>query len=287
MPTQTNPKNNPLSTPTEQPVLNQLGLSAKEAEIYQIMLRHGKTPASKILPETKLKRTTVYSILEDLAKKGIIEKDESGAVIEFRAKHPYALKEYLESQVSQIKTAESKLDAILPDFISFYNSAQNRPGVKFYEGTEGIKKVLADTLKDNPQKEIFTFSDVAGYSQYLKEWNQSYYSKERLKHNIFERVIIPNHSQALEYMKDYKGNEVTDIVFIDNNLFPFSTEINLYNGKVSFVTFSEKEHMGVIVQSEEIFRTLKSVFEFCWFFGKKYCGKDQPEWLSELYKKQE
>jgi hypothetical protein len=155
-----------------------------------------------------------------------------------------------------------------------------KPGVRFYEGLEGIKQVLKDTLVNNQQKSLLTFSDVGGYAQYLSEWNTKYYAPERQAKKIFEKVIIPNSQGALDYMKDYKGSEVTEILFIDNDLYPFSTEVNIYENKVSFVTFSPRVHVGVIVESKEIAETMTSIFNFTWKLGKKYCANLQPEWLS-------
>ncbi|NMC51501.1 hypothetical protein GYA54_02090 [Candidatus Kuenenbacteria bacterium] len=245
---------------SDQPVLTQLGLSDKEAEIYQLMLRHGKIPASKILPETSLKRTTVYSILEDLTKKGIVEKDESGAIIEFRAKHPYALKEYLESRVSQIKTAESKLDAVLPDFISFYNSAQNRPGVKFYEGRSGAEKVLADSLTS--RTEILSYVDIESIIKYIPDINKIYAAK-REKLSIKKRGILIDTPAARKYLENYH-TAVTESKLISAEPFPFQTIMQIYDNKISYLTLSGQAMVGVIISDQHIYNMHRYLFEHLW-----------------------
>ncbi|HOZ36476.1 MAG TPA: helix-turn-helix domain-containing protein [bacterium] len=256
-------QNNNSPVNTDQPILTQLGLSDKEAEIYQIMLRHGKTPASKILPETSLKRTTVYSILEDLVKKGIVEKDESGAVIEFRAKHPYALKEYLESRVSQIKTAESKLDAVLPDFISFYNSAQNRPGVKFYEGKEGIIKIYEELLKQG--KNIDSIEDKGEMAAFIPEYSKDY-PKKRVKHNIFNRVIAPSDNP----INPTNEKEMRETRFIPTSQFPFRMDVKIVGQLVSLITFKKDNPTGVLIDNQELAENFRMMFELIWnFLGAK------------------
>lgn len=260
MPTQS--QNNNIPAHTDQPVLTQLGLSDKEAEIYQLMLRHGKTPASKILPETTLKRTTVYSILEDLAKKGIVEKDESGAIIEFRAKHPYALKEYLESRVSEIKTAESKLDAVLPEFISFYNSAQNRPGVKFYEGLDGIWKILQDTLTS--KTEILNLIDTEAVDKYMKDINKKYI-KERERKQIKKRLIAVDSPYAREHFKN--NDPLTGVKLINLEIIPFETSLQIYDNKVAYITLNDNLLTGMIINDQKIYATNKAIFDFLWSKG--------------------
>ncbi|NMB48057.1 hypothetical protein GYA13_01250 [Candidatus Kuenenbacteria bacterium] len=259
----TQPQNNNSPVSTEQPVLTQLGLSDKEAEIYQIMLRHGKTPASKILPETTLKRTTVYSILEELVQKGIVEKDESGAIIEFRAKHPYALKEYLESRVIQIKTAESKLDAVLPEFISFYNSAQNRPGVKFYEGKEGIIKIYEELLRQG--KNIDSIEDKGELADFIPDYSKSYPQK-RVKRNIFNRVIAPSDNP----INPTNEQDMRETKFIPTSQFPFRMDVKIAGQLVSLITFKKDNPAGVLIDNQELAENFKLLFEMIWgFLGTK------------------
>ena len=86
-------------------------------------------------------------------------------------------------------------------------------------------------------------------------------------------------------MKDYKSNEVTDILFVDHKTYPFATEINIYNNKVSFVTFSPDFMVGVIIENKEIYKTLLSVFNFVWNFGKQNLAESQPEWLTKQNQK--
>ena len=53
--------------------LEQLGLSAPEAQIYLSILHHGPLAAAAIAYETRIKRPSVYPILCSLADKGLVE----------------------------------------------------------------------------------------------------------------------------------------------------------------------------------------------------------------------
>jgi HTH-type transcriptional regulator, sugar sensing transcriptional regulator len=53
--------------------LEQLGLSAPEAQIYLAILHHGPLAAAAIAYETGIKRPSVYPILTSLADKGLVE----------------------------------------------------------------------------------------------------------------------------------------------------------------------------------------------------------------------
>lgn len=266
-----------------QETLKQSGLSASQAEVYEALLTYGEQGAGALTKKTSLKRGLVYKALEDLVKFGLVDKvEEAGKVARFVPKHPTHLRELVESRQKALKDAELVLDGLLPSLVSEFNLVSGKPGVLVYEGLEGVKKVLEDTLVNNKEQKIFAFSDVAGYATYLKEWNTDYYAPKRLRLGIQEKVIIPNNEKALEYMKGYKASEVTQVLFIDRTQYPFKTEVNIYSGKVSFVTFSEKGHIGVIVENQEIYNTLVSVFKFTWALGQKYCQELQPQWTEEF-----
>jgi sugar-specific transcriptional regulator TrmB len=259
--------------------LIQSGLSTDQATVYELLINQGPLTAGKISQRTPLKRGLVYKILEQLEESGLVDKEEKpGKVAVFIPCHPNKLKELVEKRQQQAKDAQATLDSILPSIISTFNLVSGQPGVQFYEGLNGIKKVLEDTLTNNPDKEILAFSDVAGYVTYLKDWNQKYYAPRRRALGIKEKVIIPNNAKALDYMHGYQASELTEILFIDHQLFPFATEINVYGNKVSFVTFSNKQHISAIIDNEEIAKTLRSIFKFCWQTGQQTCRELQPNW---------
>jgi len=266
-------------------ILLGLGLTKVQSEIFSCLLQNGAKKASDIAKITKRPRGVAYKGLEELIDLGLVLKNEGKlGVALFTAEHPANLEKVLERREKELVKTKKEFAASLPDFVSAYNLISNKPGVKFYEGEEGVKKVLEDTLISNPDKKLCTFSDVASYATYLSDWNTNYYAPKRKKLGVFEKVIIPDNTRALDYMKDYKSNEVTDILFIDHNNYPFATEINIYNNKVSFVTFSPDFMIGVIVENKEIYKTLLSIFNIVWNFGKMNLAASQPEWLKKQIK---
>ncbi|MFA6995352.1 MAG: helix-turn-helix domain-containing protein [Patescibacteria group bacterium] len=262
--------------------LHNLGLSQVQAEILDSLLNQGADKASSIAKKIKRPRGVAYKGLDELMRLSLVTKtEETKGIAIFSAEHPSRLEAIADQKAKDALKYKEEFISTLPDLVSAFNLVSNKPGVRFYEGEEGVKKVLEDNLLSNPEKKLYTFSDVASYATYLSDWNTNYYAPKRKKLGVFERVIIPNNTRALEYMKDYKSNEVTDILFIDHKSYPFATEINIYNNKVSFVTFSPDFMVGVIIDNKEIFETLLSIFNFFWTFGKNNLAASQPDWLKQ------
>jgi len=262
-------------------IFTDINLTPGESIIYEYLLKNGESPAGEIIKKTTLKRGLVYKILTNLTEKGLViekksvpsKKQGKRKISHFLPSHPEKLREFIENENEKLNQAKITLEATMPSIISDFNLISGKPGVRFFEGIEGVKKVISDTLINNYSRKILTFSDVAGYMKYLKNWNTNYYAPKRKSFMIHEKVIIPDNPIAIEYMKNYikdpESDKLTDILFIDQKLYPFETEINIYENKVSFVTFSEKTHIGLIIENKEIFNSLSSVFNILWTTLKK------------------
>jgi len=56
-------------------LLETLGFSRKEVDVYLAVLQSGKVSASDVARKTGINRTTVYSVSKELMKKGVIRED--------------------------------------------------------------------------------------------------------------------------------------------------------------------------------------------------------------------
>lgn len=248
-------------------LLKEIGLTEKEAAIYQILLKLGVSPAKNVVLEAQMPRGTVYEILDQLADKGLVEKFDHKKKTHFRVKHPFTLKTYLENEVSKIKQAENKLESVLPDFLSLYNLTQNRLGVKFYEGKEGIKKLHSAILTE--QKEILAYVYINKEVDKILDNFWQWYFKTRIKNNIYVRAITPNNEDGKKYQqKDEK--ELRETRLVPEAEFPFTIEKNICGDKVAYFSLKPEELIGVLVESKEIAKTEKSIFELAWRQSTKY-----------------
>lgn len=260
-------------------VLTQAGLTENQSLIYEILIKNGPLSAGSVCKKTPLKRGLVYKILDELTDLKLVDKkEEPQKVAIFTPAHPLKIKELAKEREEKAQDAQKALDGVLPKIISDFNLTIGKPGVSFFEGIDGIKQVLEGTIANNKEKKIYSYSDAAGYATYLKDWDLNYYAPQKKQTGIIERMIIPNTPQGMAHMHGYPALKETEIVFIDNKTYSFSTDINIYDGKISFVTFSEKAHIGVIVENPEICQTMLSAFNIAWNLAKIQFADIQPDW---------
>jgi hypothetical protein len=93
-------------------------------------------------------------------------------------------------------------------------------------------------------------------------WLEKYYIPKRLEKKIWVRVIAPR-VQELENYKERDEKSLRQTRLVDPKEFPAEVEINLYGGRnVGVMAFGEQ--MGLVIESQKIYKTLKSIFELNW-----------------------
>jgi len=247
----------------ETSILQKLNLNENEILIYEELLKGGEQTARQLALKTPLKRGLVYKTLEDLEKKGlIIKNDETNKVSTFTPIHPNVLKGLAEQQLKQAKEAKEELDKELGSLVSMYNLANNKPGVEFYEGQEGLEKVFWDTLSDT-NTTIYTYVDSFSIDKEIKKLDKAYVS-ERLKRKIHKKILMADNEASKKYTKKVQ-DKFTQIKLVKNkNFFTFYSVAQIYNNKVSFSTFQNNQIISVVINDESIYKMHRFYFEALW-----------------------
>lgn len=241
--------------------LIQIGLTKEQANVYEVLVAGGLIPARSITQKTGIKRGMVYKVLDQLIEMGLIEKkDDISKIALFFPTHPNNLKKILEKREQEIKSVEISLNSVINKLSSDFNLISGKPNVQFFEGMEGMKKVLEDSL--SAQTEIYSYADIEAIQKYIPDINADYV-KKREKFNIKKKAILLDTPFARTFLKDYYKN-VTDLRLIKTVASPFQTIMQMYDNKVSYITLSEKEMIGVIIEDKHISTMHKDLFEHTW-----------------------
>ncbi len=242
-------------------VLLRADLTPSQAEILEYLYQNKEAKASEIAKKIKRSRAIVYKEVEELANIGVIERiDAPNKVSVFRANHPSQLQKLLDSRENKLKKDRELLNNYLPDMISGYNLTHNKPGVRFFEGMDGIKKVLWDTLSS--QEAIMAYSDIEAIDKYANKLNKEYVEK-RKKLGVKKRGIVKDSPFSRNFLKNY-FTDITENRFISGELFPFNTLLQIYDNKIAYATLSKESMIGVIIEDKNIYQLHKSLFENTW-----------------------
>lgn len=238
--------------------LKQAGLSEAQALVFQALLKEKEAKAGKLAKLLPLKRGLIYKALDELVSLGLAEKQEDpGKVALYRAKHPSALRSLVDEQEKGIRDAKHALDGLLPVLASDFNLHSSVPGVLVYEGETGIEEVLNDSLR--AKEVIYSYVDVEAVEKNIGEINARY-MKKRERLDIYKKLLVPD----TPFIRDLYSKEkslVTEVRAIPMSMTPFQVTMQIYDGKVSYLTLAEDRKLGVIIENPQIYQMHKYLFE--------------------------
>lgn len=230
------------------------GFSDKEIAVYLALLELGKGTVTEVARKSGVGRTHCYVILGELVSKELISVSGKEPKQEYISESPAKLKEYLQKEFLQKKEVYEKTMEIIPDLVSIHKTG-NRPRVRFYEGENGLKTVYEDTL--TAKENIYAFSTYENMHTVLPDYFPEYY-KRRTEKNIFVYGITPRTPfSEIRQANDQKENR--KLFLVPQPEFPIPTEIDVYDNKVMIASWLEK--LGVIIESQEIADSIKSIFK--------------------------
>lgn len=252
--------------------LRTFGFSEKEADVYIALLELGRGTVSKISTRAGINRTTGYDILNSLVSKGVVSISGKEPKQEYAAESPTSITQYLKRVAEQTAVYIQKSEELLPELDLLYTK-KNRPKIRFYEGTDGLKHVYEDTLTSS--EPIRAYATVDDMHNALPNYFPEYY-KRRAKKNISIRAIVPETPTGRE-RQSHDTEEKREIAFVPSDKYYFSPEINIYDNKIMIASWREK--LGIIIESEEIADAMKKIYELAWAESKRLDLKKQAAQL--------
>ncbi|MSU55729.1 MAG: hypothetical protein EXS51_00255 [Candidatus Taylorbacteria bacterium] len=242
--------------------LHSLGFGEKEAVVYVALLELGRGTVTQISRKAGINRTTGYDILDSLSNKGVVNVSGKEPKQEYSAEPPESVIAYLRKEAEAARERITRAEALLPELRSVH-ATQNRPKIKFYEGTEGLKQVYEDTLTS--AEAIRAYANVDDMHKGLPNYFPEYY-KRRAGAGIAIRAIVPS-TLIARARSSYNEEEKREIAFVPEDKYYFSPEINIYDNKVMIASWREK--LGVIIESAEIADAMKKIYELAWAEAKR------------------
>lgn len=252
--------------PSIHETLTTAGLDAIAAEIYLVLVDYGESTVPQVLQHTELSRASVYDALADLLAKEYVEYRKEGRNAFYKPLHPNKLFGLLEERKREVALLEGEMGETIRSLVGSYNLSQNKAGVRFFEGEEGMQAILEDSLTS--KETILTFADIEAINTHIDDVNTAYV-KKRDDLGIKKRAIIADTPFARDYLKTYHV-DTTDIRFIGGKAHPFKNVMQIYDGKVSYLTLTKEKMVGVIIQDQEVYDMHRSLFEYIWSTLKSY-----------------
>lgn len=239
--------------------LEKLGLSANEAKIYELLLTNGKVKARDLVDHSGLGRANVYALLGSLTQKGLVSVSEGTQQI-FQVTEPTQLTSLVDAQVRATERLQNDFRAELPKLLSTFNLTTGKPAVRVFEGIDGLKEAIADSLE--AKNGIMTYLDVSALTGVFAEANAAYV-KQRINRGVLKRILVADAPETRAFFTE-QGLRFTDVAYIPNFPTGFKTAMEIYDDTVSFFTMDNNRGIAVLMTDPRIAAMQKAQFEFLW-----------------------
>jgi sugar-specific transcriptional regulator TrmB len=237
-------------------LLEEIGLTQAESRVYLAAAQLGESLHKTLADRAQVKRSTLYEMLPGLIEKGLITES-------VRGKRKFLVAQDLQGYLEDRKARLEKVESIVPQLRALLATATSKPRLLLYEGVEGVKKVWYDHLLQ--KQEVLEVVGTENIQPELQKYLKQYYIIERTRRRISTKMLISGPAVAGILNTKTDPYELREVKAMDGKLFPIPVALDIYGDNVSITLHrADSEPIGLIIRSQEIATTLRSLFNFIW-----------------------
>lgn len=224
-------------------------------------LKLGSISVQELAKHLKQNRVTVHSAVENMIEKGLLFETRKGKRRLIVAEEPVSLFRLFQRKENELAAMRPNLEHVVKLLASLQGIEQGVPTVKFYEGTDGFRRMLEETLSARGEVLVFSYVDLFNKlvgPEYLKR-----YFKRRAAKGIHTRLIFPPCPFADYVIKT--GKELQNTVRLLPEKYKWQSGIFSWNDSIALMSYTEQRITCTIIENRDIahfFRTV--IFELCW-----------------------
>ncbi len=236
-------------------LLEDIGLSPSEANVYLTALSLGPTTVLRISKHSGIKRSTVYDIVESLKNKNLMSIELKGLKQTYVCENPERLDSILESR-------KRDFSAKLPELMALYKLQGNESSIKYYSGLKAMKQVYLGTLDDiKHDDEYLIITNQEKWFALDPDFWMKEYIEVRAKLPCKTRLLSQNSVLAQEHKKFEKNyNEEFRIfkqgVSINIDMVLTPTKLIIVDLSTPLTT--------LVIENKSIIELQKQMFEILW-----------------------
>ncbi len=231
------------------------GFSESASKIYLAALQLGPSPVQDIARKVSVSRMTAYTVIEALMKEGLMSTLKKGKKTLYAAESPERLVSFMHGRVKQMEGVMKELEYAAGELKLLQRG--EKPVVKMFEGQEGHRAILDDIIANKPDV-VYEIGNLDAIHSLFPPEVLKPFKEELIKRNIGARGIYsmgegsytPRRAAKVKLLRHGKGAV-------------FAGDISIYGNKIALMTFRGKL-IGVLIESEELAKTMREVFELAW-----------------------
>lgn len=234
--------------------MHKLGLTTKQSRVYLALLNLGDGSVADIAKESKLPRTTLYTIIQELEQLSLVLRSLSGKKTRFVPQSPQEFLKSFRNHVEEFASATEELRAVS-------RLSAHIPRISFFKGPEGFRKTW-DVVFKSSIKEYCILTDPREMLGFVSEsYITHHLVQEKKRRALKSRQLIASSEYAKRIVaKDAQENRVSKIL---PHIYPVPVTIIIFGKRVAFIS-PRDENTILLIESEAFAKTHQSIFDSLW-----------------------
>jgi len=231
--------------------LSNFGLNKNEIAVFNYLLNAGKSSMTDIIKGLVLPRATVYQKVDSLLKKHFVKVQKIKNTTYVELADPESIKKIIRQKAEKYFDNYNYFKRIYPEFMNNYNLLNSQTKVLYFEGVEGIRKMILDFEMNSKSKNIYGFTSV-DISNILGETCIKKYHQKFIKKNYIDHFIISNDKINRKYINElpknklYKENRIK-VKILDKKIYNPKVTVSIYDDKYAVFHMNKNNLFGVII----------------------------------------
>jgi len=226
-------------------------LSEGDAKVYLALLKLHTAQAGEISQKSGIHRRTIYLIINNLIKDGLVRSVKREGKTYYEASPPQNL-------LALVQKKKHDLNALLPQLTSQYEETKDTQIINFFKGKEGIKTVLDDIILKG--KDVLVIGAITVPGEFVNIFRR--YRKRRLGKNIRSKLLFTEDQRG-----DFKEIDLDQVRYLPEEYKNIATTA-IYANKIAIILFT-KEPVAISIKVPEIIESYRTYFNLLWEMAKE------------------
>lgn len=241
-----------------QDLFTRLGLTKKETEVFTKLLTLGAQPVSVIAKHVGMPRSSMYFILDKLKEHQLIEEFERAGITYVKCIPVADIAGVLRRKEKEIRQTLQVLEETLPALQAMERTLSIMPKVRFIEGSTAVSKMY-ESLKN--EHEFAVFFNPESVQNFMPEYLPIIHQVVK-ESSANAREIAVESPLATDYQKKYRTLRHQIRLLPKGRT--FASDCLICKDRVCMVNYGEGQIVAVEISSENLARTLLTVFDQAW-----------------------
>lgn len=241
--------------------LSLLGLTTEEIKLYLVIVEGRGDTALSLSRQTKLKRTSVYRLLDNLISKKMLITRAGDRGLHYLPTPLESLDLHLAEQESKLSQLKRTIPTLKSQLEGLHSHASSPSEVRYYHGVDGLKQVTYNSLK--AKGELLTY-ELATMNAFMDQEEAENLRRRFVENQVHIKTLTNATKMSAWTDVTTMVEKYWEIRHLDPKDKPFQFEILIYNDIYCMYKYTGNEVFCVEIKNSELASMQRTLFYYLW-----------------------